>query len=111
MIDLTPIANALISLLALLITTFLIPWIKAKVKAEKLAEVQNWTRICVSAAEQIFKQSGMGRQKAQYVREYLLGKGYNLNVNEINALIESAVHDLNLDMAEYSDSGDLDDSG
>ena len=29
MIDLTPIANAIISLAALLITTFLIPWIKA----------------------------------------------------------------------------------
>ena len=33
MIDLTPIVNALITLLGLLLTTFLIPWIKVKVSA------------------------------------------------------------------------------
>ena len=74
MIDLTPIANAIISLAALLITTFLIPWIKTKVSTEKLAEIQKWTTIAVEAAEMIYRESGMGEAKKKYVDNYLKSK-------------------------------------
>lgn len=94
MIDITPIANAVITLAALLITTFLIPWIKAKVSAEKLAEVQRWTTIAVEAAEMIYKATGMGEAKKKYVDEYLKAKGYTLNQDTIDALIEAAVLEM-----------------
>lgn len=93
-IDLTPIANAVITLAALLITTFLIPWIKTKVNAEKFAEIQKWTKIAVEAAEMIYKESGMGEAKKKYVTEYLKGKGYTLDMDTVETLIEATVLEL-----------------
>lgn len=71
MIDLTPVVNALITLLGLLLTTFLIPWIKLKVSTEKLEQVKKWTAVGVKAAEMIYKESGMGEAKKNYVRKFL----------------------------------------
>ena len=113
MIDLTPIANAVISLLALLITAFLVPWLKAKVSAEKLSNIQKWAKIAVAAAEMIYKESGMGTLKKQYVTEYLKGKGYTLDVDTVDALIEAAVLEMNQNQpiaisVSESESGDAD---
>ena len=47
MIDLTPIVNAFITLIGLLLTTFLIPWIRTKISNEKLKEIQKWTAVGV----------------------------------------------------------------
>lgn len=94
MVDLTPIVNAVITLAAALITAFLIPWIKKKYSAEKLAELQKWTKIAVEAAEMIYKGSGLGDLKKSYVQNYLAEKGYSINVIEVDALIESAVKEM-----------------
>ena len=94
MIDLTPIIQALIGLLSALITYFLIPLIKRKADAEKLAKIKAWVQIAVAAAEQVFAQSGMGEEKKEFVVEFLREKGFTLDTFEIDALIEAAVHDL-----------------
>lgn len=93
-IDLTPIANAVITLVALLITTFLIPWLKTKAGAEKFAEIEKWTRVAVNAAEMIYKESGMGEAKKQYVVNYLNARGYKLDMDTVETLIEAAVLEL-----------------
>lgn len=93
-IDLTPIVNAVITLVALLITTFLIPWLKAKAGAEKFAEIEKWTKIAVNAAEMIYKESGMGATKKEYVVNYLKAKGYTLDMDTVETLIEAAVLEL-----------------
>ena len=95
MMDLTPIFQAIISLVSLLITSFLIPWIKAKISIERLNEISKWAKIAVSAAEMIYTESGAGEIKKSYVMNYLAAKGYYLKVDEIEALIEAAVHDMN----------------
>ena len=59
MIDLTPIVNAFITLIGLLLTTFLIPWIRTKISNEKLKEIQKWTAVGVKAAEMIYNESGI----------------------------------------------------
>ena len=94
MIDLTPIVNALITLLGLLLTTFLIPWIKVKVSAEKLEQVKKWTSVGVKAAEMIYKESGMGEAKKNYVRKFLESKGYKLDIDTVDALIEATVREM-----------------
>lgn len=95
-VDLTPIVEALIALATLLITTFLIPWIKTKLSAEKFAEVEKWTRIAVNAAEMIYKESGMGEAKKTYVINYLKTKGYTLDLDTVETLIEAAVLEMKL---------------
>lgn len=97
MTDLTPIVNAVIALIAAIITTFLIPWIKSKIDAAKLAQIVEWVGIAVRAAEQIYNESGMGEKKKQYVLDFLADKGFTLDPNSINAMIEAAVKDLNIE--------------
>ena len=97
MTDLTPIVNAVIALIAAIITTFLIPWIKSKIDAAKLAQIIEWVGIAVRAAEQIYNESGMGEKKKQYVLDFLADKGFTLDPNSINAMIEAAVKNLNIE--------------
>lgn len=97
MTDLTPIVNAVIALIAAIITTFLIPWIKSKIDAAKLAQIVEWVGIAVRAAEQIYNESGMGEKKKQYVLDFLASKGFTLDPDSINAMIEAAVKDLNIE--------------
>lgn len=97
MTDLTPIVNAVITLIAAIVTTFLIPWIKSKIDAAKLAQIVEWVGIAVRAAEQIYNESGMGEKKKQYVLDFLADKGFTLDPNSINAMIEAAVKNLNIE--------------
>lgn len=97
MTDLTPIVNAVITLIAAIVTTFLIPWIKSKIDAAKLAQIVEWVGIAVRAAEQIYNESGMGEKKKQYVLNFLADKGFTLDPNSINAMIEAAVKELNIE--------------
>lgn len=95
MIDLTVIIKAVVTLILALITSFLIPMIKAKVDADKLQTIQTWVMIAVEAAEQIFNQPRMGEHKKAFVEEFLMSKGFTLSVDEMDSLIEAAVHELN----------------
>ena len=94
MIDLTPVVNAVIALVAALITAFVIPWIKSKIDAEKLAKIKEWVTIAVQAAEQIYTGSGRGTEKKEYVLEFLQSKGYTLDTEKIDNMIEAAVYEL-----------------
>ena len=89
--------NAVIALIAAIITTFLIPWIKSKIDAAKLAQIVEWVGIAVRAAEQIYNESGMGEKKKQYVLDFLADKGFTLDPNSINAMIEASVKNLNIE--------------
>ena len=75
MIDITPVIEAVIALVAAVVTCFIVPCLKARYGAEKLAEIEKWVRIAVEAAEQIFVGSGMGEQKKAFVLEFLANKG------------------------------------
>ena len=92
-IDYTEILQAFITLLATLITTLLIPYIKKKISAEKLEELKKWVTVAVSAAEQLYG-SKTGQQKKEYVVAFLLSKGIVFDVDEVNALIEAEVYKL-----------------
>lgn len=94
-IDLTEIIGAIIGLAVSMITVFLIPYIKEKWGAEKFEKVEKWVNIAVKAAEMIYHESGMGAQKKAFVVDYLKSKGFTLDPETLDNLIESAVLDLN----------------
>lgn len=93
-IDITEVIKYAILLVFAVCTTFVIPYIKAKIGDEKFTELQKWVKIGVQAAEMIFKKSGMGTVKKEYVIEFLKQKGYTLDTETISNLIESAVLEL-----------------
>lgn len=94
MIDLTPVFNAIIALAAALATAFLIPWIRSKTTAEQRDELLIWVDIAVAAAEQIFTGSGRGDEKKEYVLKFLEERGFKVDFETLNMLIESAVKEL-----------------
>ncbi len=95
MTNITPVVEAVLALLAAVVSCFLVPYIKSKYGAQKLAEIQKWVRIAVEAAEQIFKESGLGEQKKAYVLEFLSSKGFTLDADSVDKMIEAAVLALN----------------
>lgn len=89
-IDITPIAEALVTLAAVLISSFVIPWIKKKIGAEKMTEFLSWVDIAVAAAEQLFDHIDTATKK-EYVTAFLKDKGFELDAQDMDNAIEAAV--------------------
>ena len=90
MIDLTPIFQAILALLATLITYKLIPWIRARTTSQQQMNLSAAARIAVYAAEQIFG-SGHGQEKLNYALDALKRAGYDVNTELVRESIEDAV--------------------
>lgn len=87
MIDLTPIFEAILALLAALVTYKLIPWIKSKTTAEQQALLTATVKTLVYAAEQLYG-AGKGKEKFTYVRQKLQEKGFDVDVDAIEAAVK-----------------------
>lgn len=94
LVDLTPILEAVIALTCAIVTAFLIPWIKEKLGAEKFSTLQKWVIVAVEAAEKLYQGSGRGDEKKAYVLDFLSSKGFTVDSEKLDALIESAVYGL-----------------
>ena len=92
-IDITPIIEALIGLVSLIITGFLIPFLKQRLSNEKRERLRSWISIAVAAAEQLMKNKS-GIEKKEYVVSFLLSKGLVSDIDEVTAMIESEVYKL-----------------
>lgn len=95
MIDITPIVNAVIALLAAGVSVSLIPWIKSKTTDEQRKELLEWVKIGVAAAEQLYEGQGRGEEKKKYALEFLASMGFTVDEEAVNAAIEAAVNQLN----------------
>lgn len=95
MIDITPIVNAVIALLAAGVSVFLIPLIKSKTTDAQRKELLEWVKIGVAAAEQLYKGAGRGEEKKQYVIDFLKQKGFKVDEESVINAIEAAVKQLN----------------
>lgn len=94
MIDLTPIMEAIIALVVAVITAFVIPWLKGKIDADKLEQIKLWVTVAVEAAEQLYNGTGRGEEKKAYVVKFLQEKGFTLDPDILDKLIEAAVFNL-----------------
>lgn len=95
MYNITPIIEAVCALLAVVITVFIIPYIKSKTTAQQQEEINAWVKIAVSAAEQIYVGSGRGAEKKEYVLAWLNEHGLTVDESKLDAMIEAAVYELN----------------
>lgn len=96
MIDLTPVVSAILMVVIVLVSTYLVPYLRSKLTAEQMENVRKWVIIAVEAAEMIYVGAGRGTEKKKYVMAFLKSKGFTLNPAEIDNLIESAVMELKL---------------
>ena len=94
MTDFTHILEAVATLAVALITTFAIPYIKSKTTLEQQTQINEWVRIAVSAAEQVYDGPGQGDKKKAYVLTWLAGHGIAIDEDKLDAMIEAAVYEL-----------------
>lgn len=100
-IDLTFIVEAILALLATLITVKLIPYIKSKTTAEQQAKIQAAINTAVYAAEQLFG-AGRGEEKLDWALKNLESQGIKIDSAAIRAGIEAAVKALSLVEADIT---------
>lgn len=92
---------AIIPVLCTILTVYIIPLIRGKIGTENLAKYEYWVNIGVRAAEMIWKETGHGADKKQYVVDFM-NKMFNskkivITEEQINLLIESAVKNMKIE--------------
>ena len=95
MYDFTAIFEALGVLLGAVILYVIVPYIKSKTTEAQQQSINDWVRIAVEAAEQIYTGSGRGAEKKAHVLAFLSSKGITLDEASVDAMIEAAVLELN----------------
>lgn len=99
MIDITPVVQAVITLIAVIISAVVIPWIKSKVSVSQWKNLTVYAETFVKCAEMIFRGTALGKDKKKYVLRKLTElceeRGLEFSADEIEAAIEEAVKNMN----------------
>ncbi len=107
MLDITPIMEAVFTLLAAVLGVIVVPFIKSRVDAF-------WIGVAVDAAEQIYQGSKRGEEKKAYVLEWLKKNNITVNQKRLDAMLEAIVGKLNKELKGEADKdgkdGDDDDA-
>ena len=90
MFDITWILEIIIAVAVIV----MIPYLKNKVGASQLATTMQYVKIAVEAAEQLYKESGQGPLKKEYVLKWLADRKIKVDMDKIDAMIEAAVYNL-----------------
>ena len=90
----TELTKAVVTVILILVSAYVIPWLKNKVGEDKYATVVEYAEIVVRSAEKIYTPDEWERKKDYAV--HLLNKkvesmGLVISEQEINAIIEGAV--------------------
>ncbi|EGY78991.1 hypothetical protein HMPREF9129_1625 [Peptoniphilus indolicus ATCC 29427] len=94
-LTITNIFYVILSCLSILIVKIIIPLLKQKYGKEKINNALEVVKIAVNAAEQIYNKRGQGDLKKEYVIQYLKDKGIKIKDDELDAMIEACVLELN----------------
>lgn len=86
-IDLTSLLQAFVGVLALIITRYIIPWLKSVTTAEQLEKIDYWHRVAVAAMEKAYG-AGHGPEKLAGATDFLKTKGIIIDHAIVNALIQ-----------------------
>lgn len=77
------------------------------VNTEALKDTSATTSIAIKSA---YKESGMGEAKKNYVRKFLESKGYKLDIDTVDALIEATVREMQQEAFETTAAPSLPDA-
>lgn len=88
-----------VTFLSLIITTYLVPYLKSLVDGYKYEQLLDTVKQAVEAMEQTVKESGQGKvKKAQviaFVTAWLNEHNIQITEKQLDVLIEAAVHVMN----------------
>ena len=98
-IDWSPLFNGLIALAGVILTAYIIPLLKQSLSSKQLENVRLAVNTSVRAAEMLFSTE-QGEAKKKWVLDYLASQNIVVDEEQLNALIEEAVYELNKDKNE-----------
>ncbi len=90
LINVTPIVEGILALLALIVSTYLIPWLKERLTNEQIEKVYALVDIGVYAAEKLYG-AGHGDDKLAYVKGFLESRGMELDTTQLKVFVDSAI--------------------
>lgn len=90
------IVLSIISLLGVVITSVVVPYVKSKLSNEQMTSLQTWIEIAIYAAEQLYKDKSQGKTKKEYVYEYVKEHFPNLTYKDFEVLLEGTGKALNI---------------
>lgn len=94
------VIKVVIMVAVLVITRYLVPWLKDKIGADKLAAAEKWARYAVLKAQQVLWEKD-GQDKKAYVTEFLkeilIAKNIALSDEQLDVLIEAAVKQMKME--------------
>ena len=90
----TEAIKIILALLAVILTRYAVPAIKAYLKKADAEELETLIEELVKAAEQLIKGEKKGGARLSYVENMLSAQGIVMN-DEVRAKVESAVYRLN----------------
>lgn len=94
MTDITWLAELVVCIVFLAVGRYLVPWIKARVKAAKNTELEYWIGVGVMAMEEVYKYVGnSGGKKFSEVVLFLESKGYTVD-ESVRTMINAKVREL-----------------
>jgi hypothetical protein len=85
-VDLTSVVQCILTVAAVAISTFIIPWIKARTTAAQQDTLKGLMDVLVQAAEQLYG-SDDGQAKLATVEKWLAERGYELDRAQIEAAV------------------------
>ena len=90
----TKLVEAVVTVVIVLISAYVIPWLKGKIGDDKYALIVEFAEIVVRSAEKLYTPDEWA-QKKRYAVEMVQKKaeeiGITITADEINAIIEGAV--------------------
>ena len=102
MIDLTPLMNAVIALLAALILRYVIPWVSAQTTAKQRENMLAWVDVAVCAAQQWYHHLD-GQTRLDYALSFLKEKGFDIDNDVVLDAVEAAVLKLHQGLVKSDD--------
>lgn len=94
------IIKVIVMVAALFLTKYLVPWIREKCDADKLALAEKWARYAVLKAQQVlWAESGQDRKAyvTEFLKEMLIAKNIALSDEQLDILIEAAVKQMKIE--------------
>ena len=87
--------ECVLGLIAFIVSTYLIPWLRTRIGADKMQMLEQFVEACVRAAEQMYTPEDW-KLKKDYVTKLVTEKanelGLGLNEAEVDAIIEGVVN-------------------
>lgn len=93
-IDMTQVIVALIGLAGVVLSTVIIPLVRAKTTKQNWENAMFWVKLAVQSAEQIYTGTGLGQKKKEYVEKFLKEHNIQLDPDQVDVAIEAAVKEI-----------------